>query len=176
MRASRSRASDAKVVQVDFTSPITIRRATEKDAEGIARCLESAFEPYRSHYTQQAFQDTVPTPAAIQERMRHMTIYAAVSDREEIVGTVATAIHGNEGHLRGMAVQPAWHGLCIAERLLQTAEDELRKAGCLRVNLDTTAPLRRAIRFYQKSGFTPSGRTVDYFGMPLYEFQKSLTA
>jgi hypothetical protein len=42
------------------------------------------------------------------------------------------------------------------------------------VTLDTTAPLVRAIRFYERHGYVRSGAVTDFFGMPLYEFRKGL--
>jgi ribosomal protein S18 acetylase RimI-like enzyme len=153
---------------------ITIRKALAADAEGVTACLESAFEPFRSQYTRGAFEDTVPSVEAIRERMAHMTVYAAVTSDGRIVGTVASAAHGEEGHLRGMAVHPEWQGRSIAEQLLRTVESELLAAGCLRITLDTTDPLQRAVRFYRRNGFVPSGRVADFFGMPLHEYVKPL--
>jgi GNAT superfamily N-acetyltransferase len=153
---------------------ITIRRALEEDAERISRCLAAAFEPFRSEYTDGAYADTVPAADAIRDRMAHMAVFAAVTADGEIVGTVACAVEGDEGHLRGMAVHPAWQGHGIAEQLLGLVVRELRGAGCLQITLDTTEPLRRAASFYRRSGFTPSGKVTDFFGMPLYEYAKPL--
>jgi ribosomal protein S18 acetylase RimI-like enzyme len=153
---------------------ITIRRAQVEEVESIGECLESAFEPFRSQYTRDAFRDTVLSSEAIRERMVHMTIYVAIANEREIIGTVASALEGREGHLRGMAVRPAWQGRRIADQLLHAAERDLLAAGCERIALDTTVPLQRAIRFYQRNGFAPSGRVTDFFGMPLYEYVKPL--
>jgi ribosomal protein S18 acetylase RimI-like enzyme len=103
-----------------------------------------------------------------------MRVYVASGADGEIVGTIASSFAGEEGHLRGMAVNPAWQGQGIAEQLLLIAEEDLLVTGCTRVNLDTTIPLQRAIRFYQKNGFVPTGRVRDFFGMPLHEFSKPL--
>jgi putative acetyltransferase len=73
-----------------------------------------------------------------------------------------------------MAVLPEWQGSGVARALLHAAETELRKNQCERVTLDTTEPLQRAVRFYEKHGFRPSGRVSDFFGMPLYEYVKLL--
>ena len=151
---------------------IAIRRAQVEEAESICDCLKSAFEPFRTHYTAGAFQDTVCDPEAIRQRLVDMTVYVAIIPSGEVVGTIASSVEGGEGHLRGMAVRPAWQGQRIAEQLLLTAEGDLIAAGCARITLDTTMPLRRAIRFYQKHGFTPTGRITDFFGMPLYEYAK----
>jgi ribosomal protein S18 acetylase RimI-like enzyme len=141
--------------------------------ESICTCLQSAFEPFRSQYTPDAFRDTVPSPEAIRQRLIDMRVYVASAADGEIVGTIASSLAGEEGHLRGMAVNPAWQGHGIAEQLLLTAEKDLLASGCTLVNLDTTIPLQRAIRFYRKNGFAPTGRINDFFGMPLYEFSKS---
>jgi ribosomal protein S18 acetylase RimI-like enzyme len=154
---------------------VVIREAQIQEAEGICACLNSAFEPFRSQYTPAAFDDTVPSPGAIRERMLHRKVYVAITSDGEIVGTIASGMEGEEGHLRGMAVSPAWQGRGIAEQLLGTAENDLLANGCNRVTLDTTVPLQRAIRFYRKNGFVPTGVVVDFFGMPLYEYAKPLT-
>src|SRR5205085_10387464 len=99
----------------------------------------------------------------------------AASETGEVFGTIScAALERGEGHIRGMAVLPAWQGTPIAQRLLATAEQELRRQGCNRASLDTTAPLQRAIRFYEKHGYLASGKVGDFFGMPLYEYVKSL--
>jgi ribosomal protein S18 acetylase RimI-like enzyme len=153
---------------------ITIRRALVGEAGGVRRCLASAFEPFRYQYTRDAFEDTVPTADAIRERMGKLSVYVAVAGTREIVGTAAYRVEGDEGHMRGMAVHPAWQGHGIADRLLRTVESDLLAAGCARITLDTTEPLHRAISFYRRNGFAASGKVADFFGMPLYEYVKAL--
>jgi GNAT superfamily N-acetyltransferase len=105
-----------------------------------------------------------------------MCVFVATSNSGEIVGTVAYHIvHQGEGHIRGMAVRPAWHGSGVAALLLKSAESELREQKCLRISLDTTEPLVQAMRFYGRNGFHPSGKIADFFGMPLFEYVKTLT-
>jgi ribosomal protein S18 acetylase RimI-like enzyme len=72
-----------------------------------------------------------------------------------------------------MAVRPQWHGCSIAQRLLDAMEKHLLAKGCTRISLDTTGPLLRAMRFYEKNGFTRTGKITDFFGMPLIEYVKS---
>jgi GNAT superfamily N-acetyltransferase len=104
-----------------------------------------------------------------------MSLFVAVADTGEVAGTIGCARSGDdEGHLRGMAVLPGWQGSGVAEHLLKQAEAELRDLGCRRVTLDTTAPLKRAMRFYERHGYRPTGKVTDFFGMPLYEYAKEL--
>jgi len=155
---------------------ITIRKAIETDTSGILECLRIAFEPYRTQYTSEAFIDTVLTPQTIHDRLAQMSVFVAVTAANLIVGTIAcSVINASEGHLRGMAVLPEWHGRGLAEKLLQSAEREVAARGCSRITLDTTEPLQRAMRFYEKHGYVVSGTTTDFFGMPLREYVKELS-
>jgi ribosomal protein S18 acetylase RimI-like enzyme len=154
---------------------ITIRRASGSDARGIVACLAVAFEPYRARYTPGAYLDTVLTMETVQQRLSAMNIFVAVAPDNQIVGTIACAmVNADEGHLRGMAVLPEWLGRGLAEKLLRAAEAQLAEQGCCRITLDTTKPLQRAIRFYEKHGYRQSGKTTDFYGMPLHEYVKEI--
>lgn len=156
-----------------MASAFQIRQATARDCDGILRCLRAAFEPYRCQYTPAAFADTVLDHSTLEIRMREMRVLVAVSG-DEVVGTIGCVAASEEGHLRGMAVLSGWQGSGVASALLRAAEDDLRKNGCAFVTLDTTEPLQRAIRFYEKHGYVRSGRVRDFFGMGLYEYTKGL--
>ena len=105
-----------------------------------------------------------------------MSVFVAVTAANQIVGTIAcSVINASEGHLRGMAVLPEWHGRGLAEKLLQSAEREVAARGCSRITLDTTEPLQPAMRFYEKARLCRlPARTTDFFGMPLHEYVKEL--
>ncbi len=115
-----------------------VRKATPHDSAGILKCLHEAFEPYRGSYTPEAFADTVLTPETLQHRLASMCVVVAVSDSGEIVGTIGCLVvdplgdpkkeNSSEGHIRGMAVLPAWQGTGVAAWLLKTVESELRPA------------------------------------------------
>jgi GNAT superfamily N-acetyltransferase len=155
----------------------SIRRAGDSDGAGILECLRSSFEPYRGSYTPEGFADTVLSPETIGQRLSEMSVFVAVAGAGEIIGTIGCAIaRDGEGHIRGMAVLPSWQGRGAASELLRAAEAELRERGCARVSLDTTAPLKRAARFYEKNGYRASGRVADFFGMPLFEYVKHLSS
>jgi len=154
---------------------ISIRPASHNDAPEILACLAAAFAPYRDSYTPAAFLDTVLTPETLQARLATMQVFVAHTGSGEIVGTVACqVICPAEGYLRGMAVRPEWQSTGIAAQLLAHAETHLRRQHCTRITLDTTAPLQRAMRFYEKRGFRRSGKVSDFFGMPLFEYHKPL--
>lgn len=151
---------------------IQIRKATLADAADILRCLAEAFQPYREQYTPAGFADTVLSPQTIEARLREMQLYVAVSSSGEIIGTIGGSANGAEGHIRGMAVRQAWQGCGAAAALLQAIEEDLWQRRCRFITLDTTAPLRRAIRFYEKHGYRATGKVASFFGMELFEFEK----
>ncbi len=84
---------------------IGVRPARDDEAAAISRCLKAAFESFRGQYTSGAFEDTGLSEPAVKERMHWMTVYVALYG-ESVIGTVAVAAAGSEGHLRGMAVFP----------------------------------------------------------------------
>lgn len=154
---------------------ICIRRAKDDDASGILACLCEAFEEFRSRYTLEGFLDTVLTMETLRERLEKMSVFVAVDSSKQVVGTIAcNVLNAGEGHLRGMAVLPSMRGNGVAAKLLEQAEAELQLRGCTRVTLDTTEPLERAMRFYEKNGYRQSGEVSDFFGMRLIEFEKPL--
>jgi len=104
-----------------------------------------------------------------------MALFVAADAADNVIGTIGCgAIGGGEGHIRGMAILPEWHGRGIAEQMLRAAEEELGLQDCTRVTLDTTAPLKRAIKFYERNGYRATGKVQDFFGMQLYEYEKQL--
>jgi GNAT superfamily N-acetyltransferase len=154
---------------------LTVRKAEASDAEGIRACLRAAFEPYRETYTDAAFEDTVLSAGKVHDRLAEMCLFVAVGPAGEIIGTVGCRNAGEgRGHIRGMAVHPDFLGRGVAQELLERAEAEVRSLGCSRMSLNTTEPLRRATRFYERNGFRPSGAVRDFFGMALYEYVKTL--
>jgi GNAT superfamily N-acetyltransferase len=156
------------------TGAIVVRRAGMHDVEAVRACLAMAFAPYRADYTPGAYAETVPAEEAIQGRISELDVFIAVCDGD-IVGTIGLDRSGaGQGHLRGMAVLPAWQGTPVASQLLEAAVTEARRSGCRLITLDTTEPLQRAIRFYRRHGFVPTPRVSDFFGMRLLEYMRVL--
>jgi ribosomal protein S18 acetylase RimI-like enzyme len=159
------------------TAPgFSITRATQDDAEAILRCVRAAFEPYRTEYTRAAYEDTVMTGETVRRRIETMIVLVARDAAGLVLGTVGGLVSGDEGHIRGMAVLPSSQGRGVADRLLATIEGALKAAGCSFVTLDTTDPLCRAIRFYERNGYTRSGVVSDFFGMRLHQHRKPLNS
>jgi GNAT superfamily N-acetyltransferase len=88
----------------------------------------------------------------------------------KIVGTISARSHEEQqGHLRGMAVLPKWHGTGTAATLLAAIEDWLRMLGGHSRHHRAARKLETAIAFYEKHGYRRSGNISDFYGMPLME-------
>lgn len=151
-----------------------IRQAVLQDSDQILACLQAAFAPYKHLYTAAAFADTVLDSLAVKTRMQRMHMLVATVGNQ-VIGTVSASLcDEHEGHLRGMAVLPEYQSSGVAKNLLRAIEQWLQESGCNRATLDTTLPLARAMKFYEKNGYERSGRTTDFFGMTLIEYAKDL--
>jgi ribosomal protein S18 acetylase RimI-like enzyme len=154
---------------------IFIRKADLRDADAILGCLHLAFAPYRDSYSSEAFADSSLTDDSLRRRLVAMTVLVAIDQFGEVVGTVAYTVKANgDGHFRGMAVAPDAQGSGVARALLHRVEADLRELGCRAVTLDTTAPLQRAIRFYERNGFRAMEGVGSFFGMPLFTYRKDI--
>ena len=158
-----------------MSAAMVIRRATASDVDGILECLRLAFEPYRDRYTPGGFKDTVLTAVAVQQRLVEMSLFVAVTERGQVRGTIGYSVTaGGAGHIRGMAVHPTEQGSGVAQQLLDAVLTGMREDHCRIATLDTTEPLERAMRFYERNGFRRSGVVRDFFGMTLIEYVKQL--
>lgn len=154
---------------------VMIHRATNCHVNAVLACLRQAFASFESCYTAVALEDTVLTRESFLRRLEEMAVFVAVDRDWRVIGTIACGVLADgEGHLRGMAVLPDWQASGVADRLLRRAEVELISRNCRRITLDTTEPLQRAMRFYERHSYRRSGRVQDFFGMPLIEYFKDI--
>ena len=106
--------------------------------------------------------------------MVHMKVYVAITSNGEIVGTIASGMKEKRVTCEAWLFALDGKGAVLLNSCFIQPRTIYSPAGCKRVTLDTTAPLERAIRFYRKNGFVPTGGVTDFFGMPLYEYAKPL--
>jgi len=154
-----------------------IRKAQPKDTKGIHEVVLAAFKEFRDFYSPEGFTNTVMSEKVALERLKKMTLFVAVIQNHEIIGTVGwKRISEKEGHIRGMAVHPKFQGKnSPAADLLKEVENDALSQGCTFLTLDTTEILKIAQNFYKKHGFKETGRTGDFFGSTIYEFKKEIS-
>jgi ribosomal protein S18 acetylase RimI-like enzyme len=72
---------------------------------------------------------------------------------DRLVGTIMVGYEGHRGWINYLAVAPDHQRLSIGRRMMQRAEDELRKLGCPKINLQVRTSNQQVITFYQRLGF-----------------------
>jgi GNAT superfamily N-acetyltransferase len=163
------------------------RIATPSDASALAANIAEGFDGYRAW----APSDwTPPVPGSTEvERLAGALARADVwcllaLDGSEVVGHVALALVTREDpgpppsgtvFLWQLFVRSAWHGHGVAKQLMEAAAVEAATRGFSRIRLWTPQGAGRARRFYEREGWTPTGR-VDrrsLFGLPTVEYGRS---
>jgi GNAT superfamily N-acetyltransferase len=151
-----------------------VRLANADDAEAIASIMLLAFAEYRQLYTDEGFAATAITSEEVLSRMRQGPLFVALLD-DEIVGTASFVKKNDSLYVRGMAVLPERRGKHIGELLLTEIEEYAAREGCERLFLSTTPFLDRAIRLYEKFGFSRIEEGPhDLFGTPLFTMEKKI--
>jgi ribosomal protein S18 acetylase RimI-like enzyme len=72
---------------------------------------------------------------------------------EQVAGTIMAGYEGHRGWINYLAVAPEYQGGGIGRRMMQHAEDELRKLGCPKINLQVRSSNQQVIAFYRRLGF-----------------------
>ena len=154
---------------------LEIRLATPDDSQVISDLIYAAFEPFKSEYTDGAFEYTTPTADMIHPRFDEGPIWLAVRD-DEIVGTVSGLPDGERFYIRSMAIKPAVQRDGLGQRLLEALESYAREKGFEKLYLYTTFVLPGAKRLYEKNGFYVLRETQpeEWFDMGGLEMEKKL--
>jgi ribosomal protein S18 acetylase RimI-like enzyme len=70
-----------------------------------------------------------------------------------VIASIMIGYEGHRGWINYMGVDPSCQQRGYGKKLVQRACDELKKLGCLKVNLQVRDTNREAIGFYKKLGF-----------------------
>lgn len=145
-------------------------------APTIYQLLLDAFEPYRSQYTEGAFNATVVNPERMAKRIEGnaFDVFIAI-ENNAIAGTFSLKkINENTLYMATMAVSPVYYGKGIGFKILEEVEKIALQKGSTKIQLDTSEPLLNAIKLYEKFGFSRTGNKMDYHGLTIFEMVKSL--
>jgi GNAT superfamily N-acetyltransferase len=157
------------------------------DAAAVALSLTEGFESYRTwapaDWTPPVVGEGDPeTFAAILARP-DVWFTVAVSDNA-VIGHVALSVSTREApgppppgtvFLWQLFVRPTWHGRGIATELVREAGAEAAEQGFSQMRLWTPAGAGRARRFYEREGWTLTGRVhpSSDIGLPTVEYVRN---
>lgn len=89
-----------------------------------------------------------------------------VVENDSIIGTVMGGYDGHRGWIYSLAVKPEFRKSGTGAKLLQAITAELKRRGCLKVNLQVVGGNQGVVEFYRKNGFAVEERIS--MGMKLY--------
>jgi ribosomal protein S18 acetylase RimI-like enzyme len=159
--------------ELPIRTRLKIRTARPNDAAEIAKILAETFAEYKSLYTPEAFAMMTPGKDEIEKRFSEAGRIWVAALEGEIVGTVSVVNRNESLYIRSLAILPAAQGLRIGERLLTEVENYSVAGGFKILTLSTGAFLPRALRLYDKFGFTQRG-VGDFYGTRLIAMEKRL--
>ena len=73
--------------------------------------------------------------------------------RNKIVGSIMIGYEGHRGWINYLAVDPSLRRQGVGRRLMEQAEELLRKAGCPKINLQLRSANKEAADFYANLGY-----------------------
>ena len=71
-----------------------------------------------------------------------------------VVASVMAGYEGHRGWINYLGVSPELHGRGLGRKMMDAAEDRLRKLGCPKINLQVRRSNRAVLAFYEHLGFS----------------------
>ncbi|UCE36718.1 MAG: GNAT family acetyltransferase [Thermoplasmata archaeon] len=81
-------------------------------------------------------------------------LFFIARDGDQVIGTVMAGYDGHRGWIYSMAVIPERRNLNVGTTLLKHAENELKKLGCVKINLQIYKDNDSVKNFYLKNGYS----------------------
>lgn len=73
---------------------------------------------------------------------------------QKVVATVMAGYEGHRGWINYLGVLPEYQGKGYGHKMMEKAEQLLKKAGCQKINLQIRKTNKSVIHFYQSLGYT----------------------
>ena len=85
-------------------------------------------------------------------------LFFVAVEKRDIIGTVLVGFDGHRGWIYSLAVKESHRKKGIGSMLMKKAISELKKLGCLKVNLQLDKENSGTVLFYEKIGFVVEDR------------------
>ena len=144
-----------------FRSTARIRVAAENDAPRMIPLINAA-------YSVETFIDGTRTDEdRLAAMMNKGTILLAEDRSGQLLGCVYTEVRGTRGYLGQLAVDPARQGEGLGRRMVEAAEEHLRRRGCEVLDITVLSLRPELPRLYRRLGFVETGTEEFVHPIPL---------
>ena len=124
---------------------ITIRNVKPKDKTQVIALWTKVFPTKKYH--------NKPSIAFDQKIQHPDNLFFIAEQNNNIIGTILAGYDGHRGWIYSLAVEPDYRRKKIGTQLLTKAIEELKKQGCLKINLQITGETSPLVDFYKTLGF-----------------------
>ncbi len=129
-----------------------IRRATAPDANGLVRCIDAAYLPYKA-----LIDDLPPVADGIDDDIKRNKVWVAELDGNVVADLVLVAGE-HDAVLANLAVGPDCSGRGLGRKLIEHAEHYCREHGISELRLSTHVKMPENVLLYEHLGWVETGR------------------
>jgi GNAT superfamily N-acetyltransferase len=134
---------------------ISIRRATQRDAEAIARMVNVAF------LAERFFIERDRTDSATVLKLMEEGQFLLAEEASQLIGCVHLELHGERGYFGMLSVEPSRQRTGIGRQLIDAVEKYYRGSGCRFCDLKIVNVRSELHDIYRKLGYADTG-TSEY--------------
>lgn len=131
---------------------VQLRKAELSDAEGLAACIDAAYEKYQTRIL-----DMPSVSEGCAEEISSNQVWVAILDGR-IVGGLFLIPNDGFMKLANLAVHPAHGGKGIGGRLMELAEQTAREQGLFELRLNTHVAMPENVELYTHLGWREISR------------------
>lgn len=152
----------------DQSPPYLFRPASERDASGVAACVNAAYQ----HYIERIGRPPGPMTEDYVKVIRERRVTVAESCGK-ITGVLVLAVTEEGFLLENVAVDPSHHGKGVGRTLIEFAEAEALREGFKSIYLYTHVKMTENQALYAKIGYAEFDRRTEK-GLTRVYMRKSL--
>jgi predicted N-acetyltransferase YhbS len=145
---------------------LRFRLAAEADMPCLVPLINSAFS------IETFLEGTRTDEIRLANMMCKGTILVAESESGQLLGCVYVEVRGQRGYLGQLAIDPTHQGSGLARRVVEAAEDHLRRQGCEGIDITVLSLRPELPRIYRRYGYIESGTEEFHPTQPLKPGEK----
>ena len=132
---------------------MTLRRANDRDADGLAECIDAAYSIYADRVS-----DLPAVSEGIEDAIHNHRVWVIEVDNQTVGGIVLVP-HEDFLMLENIAVRPEAAGSGLGRALIARAEQDCKELGLNEIRLSTHTGMPENVAIYRRLGWSETGRS-----------------